>query len=106
MLIITFVICYVLGCETFAVVEKYKYKYDTVAVKKLYSKLLQNVTNILTKEVLLLHQISSRNAVKILGVCQTIIRITIGQLAFSFAPCGRNIKRKMKFFKQTFRQAW
>ena len=53
MLIITFVICHVLGRGTFAVVEKCKYKNNIAAVKKLHSNLLQNVTNIFTKEALL-----------------------------------------------------
>ena len=56
MLILTFVICHVLGRGTFAVVEKCKYKNNIVAVKKLHSNLPQNVTNIFTKEALLLRQ--------------------------------------------------
>ena len=56
MLILTFVICHVLGRGTFAVVEKCKYKNNIVAVKKLHSNLPQNITNIFTKEALLLWQ--------------------------------------------------
>ena len=44
-LIITFVICHVIGRGTFAVVEKCKYKNNIVAVKKLHSNLPLNVTN-------------------------------------------------------------
>ena len=54
MLILTSVICHVLDRGTFAVVEKWKYKNNIVAVKKLHSNLLQNVTKIFTKEALLL----------------------------------------------------
>ena len=56
MLILTFVICHVLGRGTFAVVEKCKYKNNIVAVKKLHSNLPQNLTNIFTKEALLLRR--------------------------------------------------
>ena len=42
---------------TFAVAEKCKYKNNIVAVKKLHSSLPQNVTNIFTKEALLLRRI-------------------------------------------------
>ena len=55
-LIITFVICHVLGRGAFAVVENCNYKNNIVAVKKLHSDLPQNVTNIFTKEALLLRQ--------------------------------------------------
>ena len=71
MLIIIFVICHVLGRETFAVVEKCKYKNDIVAVKKLHPNLLQNIT----KEVLLLRKISSINVVKVFGVCGNSISV-------------------------------
>ena len=56
LLYITFVICHVLGRGTFAVVEKCKYKNNIVTVKKLHSDLPQNVTNIFTKEALLLRR--------------------------------------------------
>ena len=92
MLIITFVICHVLGRGTFAVVEKCKYKNKIVAVKKLHSNLPQNVTNIFTKEALLLGRISSKNVVKILGVCENPISIMMEHLEFSFVPFGRDIK--------------
>ena len=92
MLIITFVICHVLGRGTFAVVEKCKYKNNIVAVKKLHSNLPQNVTNIFTKEALLLRRISSKNVVKILGVCENPISIMMEHLEFSFVPFGRDIK--------------
>ena len=92
MLIITFVICHVLGRGTFAVVEKCKYKNNIVAVKKLHSNLPQNVTNIFTKEALLLQRISSKNAVKILGVCENPISMMMEHLEFSFVPFGRDIK--------------
>ena len=90
--ILTFVICHVLGRGTFAVVEKCKYKNNIVAVKKLHSNLPQNVTNIFTKEALLLQQISSKNVVKILGVCENPISIMMEHLEFSFVPFGRDIK--------------
>ena len=86
MLIITFVIYHVLGRRTFAVVKKYKYKTNTVAVKKLHSNLPQNVTNIFTQEALLLRRISSKNVVKILGVCENPISIMMEPLEFSFVP--------------------
>ena len=92
MLIITFVICHVSGRGTFAVVEKCKYKNNIVAVKKLHSNLPQNVTNIFTKEALLLRRISSKNVVKILGVCENPISIMMEHLEFSFVPFGRDIK--------------
>ena len=92
MLIITFAICHVLGRGTFTVVEKCKYKNNIVAVKKLHSNLTQNVTNIFTKEALLLRQISSKNVVKILGVCENPISIIMEHLEFSFVPFGRAIK--------------
>ena len=92
MLIITFVNCHVLGPATFAVVEKCKYKNNIVAVKKLHSNLPQNVTNIFTKEALLLRRISSKNVVKILGVCENPISIMMEHLEFSFVPFGRDIK--------------
>ena len=92
MLILTFVICHVLGRGTFAVVEKCKYKNNIVAVKKLHSNLPQNVTNIFTKEALLLRRISSKNVVKILGVCENPISIMMEHLEFSFVPFGRDIK--------------
>ena len=92
MLIITFVICHVLGHGTFAVVEKYKYKNSIAVVKKLLSNLPQNVTNIFTKEALLLRRISSKNVVKILGVCENPINIMMEHLEFSVAPFGRDIK--------------
>ena len=92
MLITTFVICHFLGHGTFAVVEKCKYKNNIVAVKKLHSNLPQNVTNIFTKEALLLRQISSKNVVKILGVCENPISIMMEHLELSFVPFGRDIK--------------
>ena len=92
MLIITFVICHVLGRGTFAVVEKSKYKNNIVAVKKLHSNLPQNVTNIFTKEALLLRQIGSENVVKILGVCENPISIIMEHFELSFVPFGRDIK--------------
>ena len=54
---------------SFAVVEKCKYKNNIVALKKLHSNLPQNVTKKFTKETLLLWRKSSRNVVKIPGVC-------------------------------------
>ena len=92
MLIITFVICHVLGCGTFAVVEKCKYKNNIVTVKKLHSNLPQNVTNIFTKEALLLRKISSKNVVQILGVCENPISIMMEHLELFFVPFGRDIK--------------
>ena len=92
MLILTFVICRILGRGTFAVVEKWKYKNNIFAVKKLHSNLPQNVSNIFTKEALLLRQISSKNVVKILGVCENPISIMMEHLEFSFVPFGRDIK--------------
>ena len=92
MLIITFAICHVLGRGTFAVVEKCKYKNNIVAVKKLHSNLPQNVTNIFTKEALLLGRISFKNIVKILDVCENPISIMMEHLEFSFVPFGRDIK--------------
>ena len=92
MLIITFVICHVLGRGIFAVVGKCNYKNNIVAVKKLRSNLPQNVTNIFTKEALLLRRISSKNVVKILGVCENPISIMMEHLEFSFVPFGRDIK--------------
>ena len=91
MLIITFAICHVLGRGTFTVVEKCKYKNNIVAVKKLHSNLPQNVTNICTKEALLLRRISSKN-VKILGNCENPISIMMEHLEFSFVPFGRDVK--------------
>ena len=92
MLIITFVICHVSGRGTFAVVEKCKYKNNIVAVKKLHSNLPQNITNIFTKEALLLWRINSKNVVNILGVCENLISIMMEHLEFSFVPFGRDIK--------------
>ena len=92
MLILTFVICHVLGRGTFAVIEKCKYKNNIVAVKKLHSNLPQNVTNIFTKEALLLRRISRKNVVKILGVCENPISIMMEHLEFSFVPFGRDTK--------------
>ena len=92
MLIITFVTCLVLGRGTFAVVEKCKYKINIVAVKKLHSNLPQNITNIFTKEALLLWRINSKNVVNILGVCENLISIMMEHLEFSFVPFGRDIK--------------
>ena len=68
------------------------YKNNIVAVKKLHSNLPQNVTNIYTKEVLLLGRISSKNVVRILGVCENPISIMMEHLEFSFVPFGRDIK--------------
>ena len=92
MLILTFVICNVLGRETSAVVEKCKCKNNIVAVKKLHSNLPQNVTNIFAKEALLLGRISSKNVVKILGLWENPISIMMEHLEFSFVPFGRYIK--------------
>ena len=72
--------------------EKRKYKNNIVAVKKLHSNLQQNFTNIFTKEALLLGQLSSKNVVKILGVCENPISIMMEHLEFSFVPFGRDIK--------------
>ena len=49
-LIITFVICHVLGRGAFAVAENCNYKNNIVAFKKLHSNLPQNVTDILLKK--------------------------------------------------------
>ena len=65
---------------------------NIVAVKKLHSNLSQNVTNIFTKEALLLGRISSKNVVKILGVCENPISIMMEHLEISFVPFGRDIK--------------
>ena len=92
MLILTLVICHVLGRGTFVVVEKCKYKNDIVAVKKMHSNLPQNVTNIFTKEALLLRRISSKNVAKILGVCDNPISIMMEHLEFSLVPFDRDIK--------------
>ena len=92
MLVITFQICHVLGHRTFAVVEKCKYKNNTVAVKKLHSNLQQNVMNISTKGALLLRRISSNNVVKIFGVCENPISIIMEYLEFSFVLFGKDIK--------------
>ena len=91
LLIITFVICHVLGCGTFRVVEKYKCK-NNVVVKKLHSNLQQSVTSIFTKETLLLWGISAKYVVIILGVCENPISIMMEYLEFSFVPVGRDIK--------------
>ena len=92
MLILTFVICNVLGRGTSAVVEKCKCKNNIVAVKKLHSNLPQNVTNIFAKEALLLGRISSKNVGKILGLWENPISIMMEHLEFSFVPFGRDIK--------------
>ena len=42
---------------------------------------------------LLLQPLSSRNAVKILGVCETPISIMMEHLEFCFVPFGRDIKK-------------
>ena len=91
MLIITFVICHVLGCGTFAVVEKCKYKNNIVTVKKLHSNLPQNVTNIFTRTFIIAAN-KFKNVVKILGVCENSISIMMGHLELSFVPFGRDIK--------------
>ena len=81
-LILTFLICHVLGRGTFAVVEKCKYKNNIVAVKKLHFNLPQNFTNIFTEEVLLLRRIILKNVVKIFGVCENPISIMTKHLQF------------------------
>ena len=59
---------------------------------------------IFIKEALLLRWLSSRKAVKILGVCETPISIMMEHLEFSFVPFGRDIKKESKFFRKTFRR--
>ena len=55
--------------NTFGVLEEYIFA-DIVVVKKLHSNFPQNVTNIFTKEALLLRQRSSKNLAKVFGVCK------------------------------------
>ena len=81
-----------LGRGTFAVVAECKYKNNIGAVKKLHSNLTENVTNIFTKEALLFRRISSKNVLKILGVCENPISIIMEHLEFSFVPFARDIK--------------
>ena len=78
-------VSYFFGNKTFAVVGKCKYNNEIVSLKKPHSNLQQNVTNIFTKEALLLPKISSGNVVKIHGVCETPISIIMEHLEFSFA---------------------
>ena len=92
MLILTFVICNVLGRGTSAAVEKCKYKNNIVPVKKLHSNLPQNVTNIFAKEALLLRRITSKDVLKILGLWENLISIMMEHLQFSFVAFGRDIK--------------
>ena len=56
------------------------------------------------KEALLLRRLSSRNVLKILGVCETPISIKMELLEFSFVNFGRDIKKESKFFRKTFRR--
>ena len=58
----------------------------------------------LTKEALLLRRLSSRNVVKILGVCGTPISIMLEHLEFSFVPFSRDIKKESKFFRKIYRR--
>ena len=37
------------------------------------------------------------------GGCKTLIGIMMGNLEFSFAPFGRDIKKESKFFTQNFK---
>ena len=50
-------VSYFFGNKTFAVVGKCKYNNEIVSLKKPHSNLQQNVTNIFTKEALLLPKI-------------------------------------------------
>ena len=75
---------YFFGNKTFPVVGKCKYNNEIISVKKLHSNLQQNVTNIFTKEALLLSKISSGNVVKIHGVFETPISIIMEHLEFYF----------------------
>ena len=81
-----------LGRGTFAIVAECKYKNNIGAVKKLHSNLPENVTNIFTKEALLFRRISSKNVLKILGVCENPTSIIMEHLEFSFVPFARDIK--------------
>ena len=82
---------YILGWETFAVVEKVFYNGDFIVTKTVHETLSEDVVKIFAKDAFLLSQIECNNVVEILTVYETPPAVMMEYLEFSFLPFRREI---------------